>query len=363
MVLFRLVRPEQLARPEGFRSLVDFITVLRGADLAVAAERVGAARGDGVADRRLRSAAALPALVDGRGVRRARRAAAPRALRRGFSKAQESAQRWARKGSTTPDPCAGCSRPFGVLRASSCSRNCGSSSATRRSGRSSSCSAVLVVVYVFNIKLPAAHAATGMTFFLVNVVPFLNLVLAGFVLASIAARFIFPAREPRGTHAVAAALEPDVDARPAVGEVLGRARCRCSCSRSASSASPTRCCRSARSCSSCRIGTITLMTFAIAGLAIGFGTMFPQFETENAAQIPTSFGGLLFMMTSRRASSAAIVVLEARPVYTWLGARAAGESVPAGDLVLGLAAAAMVCLLATFIPLRIAQRRLETIER
>ena len=41
-----------------------------------------------------------------------------------------------------------------------------------------------------------------------------------------------------------------------------------------------------------------MMTFAIAGLAIGFGTLFPQFETENAAQIPTSFGGLLFMMSA-----------------------------------------------------------------
>jgi hypothetical protein len=33
------------------------------------------------------------------------------------------------------------------------------------------------------------------------------------------------------------------------------------------------------------------------------------------------------------------------------------------ELVAGLAAAAAVCLLATFIPLRIAQRRLESIER
>ena len=50
---------------------------------------------------------------------------------------------------------------------------------------------VLVLVYVFNIKfLPLK--GDGMTFFLVNVVPFLNMVLAGFVLASIAARFIFP---------------------------------------------------------------------------------------------------------------------------------------------------------------------------
>src|ERR1044072_5931341 len=50
---------------------------------------------------------------------------------------------------------------------------------------------VPVLVYVFNIKfLPLK--GDGMTFFLVNVVPFLNMVLAGFVLASVAARFIFP---------------------------------------------------------------------------------------------------------------------------------------------------------------------------
>src|SRR5262249_35031484 len=29
VVMFRLIRPERLARPEGFRSLVDFITVLK----------------------------------------------------------------------------------------------------------------------------------------------------------------------------------------------------------------------------------------------------------------------------------------------------------------------------------------------
>src|SRR5207237_10466138 len=51
--------------------------------------------------------------------------------------------------------------------------------------------AVLVLVYVFNIKFLPLRGE-GMTFFLVNVVPFLNLVLAGFVLASVAARFIFP---------------------------------------------------------------------------------------------------------------------------------------------------------------------------
>ncbi len=81
--------------------------------------------------------------------------------------------------------------------------------------------AVLVVVYVFNIKyLPLR--GEGITFFLVNVVPFLNLVLAGFVLASIAARFIFPAVSLEGRTLWLLRSSPMSDARPALVEVLGR---------------------------------------------------------------------------------------------------------------------------------------------
>src|SRR6185312_6251599 len=51
--------------------------------------------------------------------------------------------------------------------------------------------AVLIVVYVFNVKfLPLT--GEGVSFFLRNVVPFGNLLLAVFVLASIAARFVLP---------------------------------------------------------------------------------------------------------------------------------------------------------------------------
>jgi ABC-2 type transport system permease protein len=90
--------------------------------------------------------------------------------------------------------------------------------------------------------------------------------------------------------------------------------------------------------------------------------LYPRFESENAAQIPTSFGGLLFMMTSI-ALIGAVLWLEARPIYEWLSARSAGETVDFRGPGPGLAAAAALCLLATFIPLRIAQRRLDAIER
>ena len=50
-------------------------------------------------------------------------------------------------------------------------------------------------------------------------------------------------------------------------------------------------------------GTIVLFTLAASAMALSFGAIYPQFETENAAQIPTSFGGLVFMMSSVSGSS------------------------------------------------------------
>ena len=110
------------------------------------------------------------------------------------------------------------------------------------------------------------------------------------------------------------------------------------------------------------IGTITMLTFAIAGLAIGFGTLFPQFETENAAQIPTSFGGLLFMMSSV-VLIGVVIILEARPVMLYLNTLATGGETSRTEMVVGFGAAAAVCLVATFVPINIARRRMERVER
>ena len=51
---------------------------------------------------------------------------------------------------------------------------------------------VLVIIYLFNIRALPLFRGEQVPFFLVSVISFLNLGLAGFVLASIAARFIFP---------------------------------------------------------------------------------------------------------------------------------------------------------------------------
>ena len=111
--------------------------------------------------------------------------------------------------------------------------------------------------------------------------------------------------------------------------------------------------------------SITVMTFAIASLALGFGAMFPRFETENSAEISTGFGGLLFMM-SAVAYLGVVVMLQAWPVYSFLDSRY--RNVPLNNsqmvgLVIGLGMALIISIAVIIIPLRIARQRIEELDR
>jgi ABC-2 type transport system permease protein len=110
------------------------------------------------------------------------------------------------------------------------------------------------------------------------------------------------------------------------------------------------------------IFTITMLTFAIAGLALGFGALFPKFNTENAAQIPTSFGGLVLMMASV-ALIGAVIAIEARPVYQYVGAHLLHSEPSILGLWIGFGGATLICLAVTFIPIRIAVKRMKELER
>jgi ABC-2 type transport system permease protein len=110
------------------------------------------------------------------------------------------------------------------------------------------------------------------------------------------------------------------------------------------------------------IGTIVLLTLAIGAMALGFGALYPQFETENAAQIPTSFGGLVFMMTTI-ALLAAVIVIEAVPVYTYLRNTYNGLPVritPA--MVASFGAVIVLCTAATVLPLKVGLKKMESFD-
>lgn len=360
VLLFRLIRPERLARPEGFRSLVDFIAVLRTPTSPllpsewVQKATMGYLNGepDWLAMYLLWTTAAAVFVLGA-------------LLHRwlyltGFSKAQESAQRFVQSGGPLARFGDWVLAPFGTLRRELVLKELRLFFRDTTQWSQLILLAVLVVVYVFNIKyLPLR--GEGITFFLVNVVPFLNLVLAGFVLASIAARFIFPGVSLEGRTLWLLRSSPMqvrdllwakfwVGTTPLLLLALGIVGV------------TDYLLQVSDFMFYVSVITITLMTFALSGLAIGFGTMFPQFETENAAQIPTSFGGLLYMMASV-AVIGGVVVLEARPVYTYLSAKAFGTTPDATEMVVGFGLAAVLCIAATVLPIRMALTRLEAVER
>ncbi len=359
MVLFRLIRPEQLARPEGFKSLVEFITVLRGPTSPFLPSEwlqrtlMGylSGRFDALPLYLLWSTAAGLLVLGGM--------LHWQLYGKGFTKAQESGERWAKEGMLSR-AVGRALRPWGTQRRELVMKELRVFFRDTTQWSQLILLAVLIAVYVVNIKfLPLT--GDGITFFIVNLIPFLNLALAGFVLASIAARFLFPAVSLEGRtwwllRASALSMRQLLWAKFWVGTLplLVIALGIVGVTNTLLKVSPFMFAVS--------VGSITLLTFALAGLAVGFGTLYPRFESENAAQIPTSFGGLLYMMTAVTVIGA-VLVLEARPVYAYLSARTFSETVDPSELAIGLAAAAAVCLLSTFVPLALAQRRLETIER
>ncbi|HEU5217753.1 MAG TPA: hypothetical protein VFU23_03795, partial [Gemmatimonadales bacterium] len=108
--------------------------------------------------------------------------------------------------------------------------------------------------------------------------------------------------------------------------------------------------------------TTVCYTLAVAALALGMGVLYPQFDTENAAQIPTSFGGLVFMMTAVSLLTV-IIMVESVPVAQQLRTWQLGEPPAApASVVFSIISVVAICALAIVIPIRLSLQRLNAIE-
>lgn len=360
ILLFRLIRPEQLARPEGFQSLVAFITVLRTPTSPLLPSEWASRAFMGFLDQDLdpqplvllwTTAAAFVTL----GAILHRRLYAT-----GFTKAQEGAERfvrgvlWRRTVGVALFALPVAKREFVLKDIKLFFRDTTQWSQLILL-------AVLVVVYLFNIKALPLHQGEQVGFFYVTLVSFLNLGLAGFVLASIAARFIFPAVSLEGRQMWLLRSSP-LDLRTLlwskywVGTIplLVLALLLTGLTNVLLQVGPFM----------MILGLVTIcaLTLAIAALALGYGALYPQFETENAAQIPTSFGGLVFMMTTI-ALLAGVIFSLYQAVYVYLRAMYEHEPVVVNSwMILWFIVAGVLCLVATVVPLRIGLRRMESFD-
>lgn len=358
VLLFRLMRPEQLARPEGFRSLIEFITILRAPTSPyLPSEWVQSAVMGWLGDERdafplfMLWSTAAAFIVIGATLHWALYSMA-------FTKAQESGERWVRQSSIAPLVRKIVS-VFGHVRAELVMKELRLFFRDTTQWSQLILLAVLVVVYIFNIKFLPMRGQ-GVSFFVGNLIPFLNLVLSGFVLASIAARFIFPGVSLEGRTMWLLRSSPLrvrdllwakfwVGTLPLLFFALLLVFITGVMMKVTDFIMVV------------SLFTITMMTFGIAGLAIGFGTIYPRFDTENAAQIPTSFGGLLFMMASI-VMIGAVIILEARPVFSYLAEKTFGTPRDPSEMWIGFGLSFILCAFACVMPIRVALQRLEALE-
>jgi ABC-2 type transport system permease protein len=360
ILLFRIIRPEQLARPEGFRNLLDFITVLRTPTSPFLPSEwssqaiMGYLRGDfDPLPLALLWTTAAAFVTLGAALHRG-------LFAQGFTKAQEGAERFVR-GVFWRWTVGSLLAPLPVAKREFVLKDIKLFFRDTTQWSQLILLAVLVVVYLFNIQALPLHRGEPVGFFYVNLVSFLNLGLAGFVLASIAARFIFPAVSLEGRQMWLLRSSP-LDLKTLlwskywVGTIpllilglllTGLTNVLLEVSTFIMVLS---------------LVTMGALTLAIAALALAYGTLYPQFETENAAQIPTSFGGLVFMMNTIALLGTVIVALW-QAVYAYVRAVYDGRPVVVdATMLLYFAAAALVCVAATAIPLRMALRKMESFE-
>jgi ABC-2 type transport system permease protein len=153
----------------------------------------------------------------------------------------------------------------------------------------------LVLVYLYNFRVLDLERIPYMSGIVKNVYAFVNLAMAGFVMATVAVRFVFPSVSAEGaafwiirsapismrdflwskfwiglvpvfllSEALTVAANELLGVDPFL-EVVGAI-------------------------------AILFMSFALVGLATGLGARYPRFDADNASQVAGSFGGIAFMV-------------------------------------------------------------------
>jgi ABC-2 type transport system permease protein len=361
VAVFRFLRPERLVRPEEFRDLVDFLAVLRTPS-SVWLPNEWATESlmsylNGVFDPfpallLLSTAAAF--VVVGAWLHL-------RFFQTGYSRAQEGATRQEhRSRSTWVEGALGWlpsrARVLVAKEIRVFFRDSTQWSQLLLLG-------VLVVVYVYNVKVLPLYSGEQVSFFLINVVSFLNLGLAGFVVAAIAARFVFPAMSLEGRMMWLLRSSP-LDVRALfwskywVGTLplLLVAIPLIVATNWILEVSPL--------IFALSTGTMVIATLTLTALALSFGALFPNYDSDNVAEIPTSFGGLLFMMAAV-GYLVGVIVLEAWPVYSYLAGNLRDEPVRnffTVQVVMGIAGAMVLSAVAIAIPIRAGMRKVGALD-
>jgi len=153
----------------------------------------------------------------------------------------------------------------------------------------------LMLVYVYNFRVLDLERIPYMGGIVKNVYAFVNLAMAGFVMATVAVRFVFPAVSAEGAafwiiRSSPVPLGDFLWSKFWIGLVplLALSEALTAAANQLLGVDPFLKLVTAI--------TIVFMTFALVGLATGLGARYPRFGADNASQVAGSFGGIAFMV-------------------------------------------------------------------
>jgi len=217
----------------------------------------------------------------------------------------------------------------------------------------------LVLIYIFNFKALPLEKAPIKTIYLQNLLSFLNVGLASFVLIAVAGRFAYPAVSNEN-EAIWIVKSSPVSLQQFLWikffvyllPLLILTEFLIVATNIFLNVTPFM----------MILSTITIffMVPGVVSIGIGFGAAYPNFKAENPAQSVTSFGGLLFMMLCA-AFVALIIMLEAGPVYNLFMAGLRQRSLSIWEwiwIVGSFSLSLLICLLALILPMRFGTKRL-----
>jgi ABC-2 type transport system permease protein len=171
----------------------------------------------------------------------------------------------------------------------------------------------LIIIYIYNFKVLPLDKSPIKAVYLQNLLSFLNMGLASFVLTAVTGRFAYPAVSIEGESFWMVQSAP-IKIRTFLWikffiyfiPLLVLTELLIVVTNLMLQVTPFMMCLS--------VITVLFMVPAVVSLGIGLGAAYPDFNAENAAQAITSFGGLMFMMLAAIYITV-VIILEASPVY------------------------------------------------
>ncbi|MDR2367689.1 MAG: hypothetical protein LBF58_06210 [Deltaproteobacteria bacterium] len=202
----------------------------------------------------------------------------------------------------------------------------------------------LMIIYLYNFSVLNLKRYPLQEFFLENTIAFLNVGLVGLVSATLSLRFAFPSISAEGfsywlirSSPISSGELITYKLRFWLVPIMAVAIILTLLTNRFLNADPIM-------AATAFILTV-MLTPGLCSLGVGLGARFPRFETENLAQVPTGYGGLIFMVASSL-SLMFIIGLSAWPVVRYLRIKRHMLQIAFKDGVLIPILAALVVLLA-----------------